>query len=58
MMPACDRQLGFEEGLPGFILPSRANILAVLASVLPPATIAQIRAGLEQLDSARKDEIK
>ena len=44
----------FEPGLAGFILPSRENLLAVLADVLPAETIAQLRARLEAQDIAER----
>jgi len=46
-MPSRDRRPQFEPGLAGFIRPSRTNLLAALATVLPPETIATLKAALE-----------
>jgi len=52
-MPPRDHRLQFEPGLAGFIRPSRENLLAALAAVLPPEAISKVRAGLDQIDASQ-----
>ena len=55
-MPARDRQPQFERCPSGLAPVNRENMLAALSTVLPPETMAKLRAGLERLDAARQQE--
>ena len=55
-MPSLDLQPKFEIGPTGFVAVNRQNMLAALSTVLPPETMAKLRAGLERIDAARQQE--